>query len=153
MRPESMVIMESESRWPTWLGDPADASRHMAMVMQRPYESLSAFKRRAAARIDRVQGNIPPLTATLVCNRRSGKDSLASRRTLLANLLTMMQNAGSGHVVLVGDGDHTTQRKLMRIVGELNAGTADDSGVSLRFRARVAADFAAVDVTEQARVA
>ena len=153
MRPESMVIMESESRWPTWLGDHADPSRHTAMVMQRPYESLACFKRRAAARIEWVQANAPPLTATLVCNRRSGRDSLASRRALLTNLLAMMRSVGSGHGVLVGDGEHTLQRKLMRLVGELNAGSSDDSTVSLRFRARVAADWTAAEATQQARVA
>jgi hypothetical protein len=128
MRPESMVVQETGARWPAWLGELADAARHVAVITQRPAESLAAFEQRAAERVATQASRRPPLTATLVCNRRQGKDALAVRRSLLVSLLGMMQAAGSGHVVLAGDDDE----RLANLAREFEA---TSWSASVRFRA------------------
>jgi hypothetical protein len=122
----TMVILESESRWPDWLDEPSQA-----LVAQRPGESPSAFESRAARFI--MMGPAP-LTATVVTSPADGPEHRSLRRTLVQALLDVMRPAGRGHVVLVADGDHAACRGLARLAETLHREVGSESNLSLRLR-------------------
>jgi hypothetical protein len=132
MRADSMVILEAGGRWPSWLGEPADAATHTSVVAQQPGETLGAFKRRANRRIRSLER---PLTATLVCGPKTGIGQQALRRSLAEALIQTMNGFGRGHVVLVADGGHMTRRQVVSLATELSHRLDPQSMVSLRFRA------------------
>jgi hypothetical protein len=134
MGANSIVILESASRWPAWMGDDPPATNDVAVVAQRQGESLTAFKRRATQQIRSLQATRPPLTAVLVCGAGRSTESFAFRHFVLQQLLAMMQRAGRGHLVLVADADHAQQRRLAWLAAGLSEQLDEDSMVSLRFR-------------------
>jgi hypothetical protein len=149
---DSLVVLESEARWPTWLGEAAEAAGHTAVVAQRKTETLAAFKRRATRRMRSLQGRATPQTGLLVCNCEAGAGQFESRRSLLQALLSMMQRADRGHVVLVADGDYALRRRLAWLASELNTSLAPDSFVAVRFRALPRAEAPAIETVAQTRL-
>ena len=130
----TVVILESGSRWPAWLGeDPAD-TKDLAVVAQRAGESLKSFKRRAARRIRSFEASAAPLTGVLVCSGGVSTEAFAFRHAIMQKLLGLMQAAQRGHVVLVADGDYAQQRRLAWLAAGLNEQLDETSMVSLRFR-------------------
>jgi len=132
MHADSMVILESGSRWPSWLGEAAEAARHTSVVAQKPGETPAAFRRRAGRRIRALRH---PLTATLVCGPESCAARSTLRRTLAQALIDTMTELGRGHVVLVADGGHGTQRQVVDLARDLSQQLDPRAMVSVRFRA------------------
>ncbi len=130
----TVVILESGSRWPTWLGEDPAATKDVAVIAQRAGESLKSFKRRATRRIRSFETNAAPLTGVLVCSGGVSTEAFALRHAVMQKLLGMMQAAQRGHVVLVADGDYAQQRRLAWLAAGLNEQLDDTSMVSLRFR-------------------
>ena len=122
----SLVVLESNTRWPAWL----EPHSH-ALVSQRPGESPCAFESRAARFIEQSP---VPLTATVVTGSAATPEHLSLRRAVLRSLLGRMQQAGRGHLVLVADGDHASLRALARLAETLHREIGVDSNVSLRLR-------------------
>jgi hypothetical protein len=149
MTVDSLVVLESRSRWPTWLGEAAEAAGHTAVVAQRQTETLAAFKRRATRRMRSLQGRATPQTALLVCNCEAHAERFESRRSLLQTLLCMMQRADQGHVVLVADGNYALRRRLASLASELNNKLAPDSFVAVRFRALPRAEPATIETVDR----
>ena len=130
----TVVILESGSRWPTWLGEDPAATRDVAVVAQRAGESLKSFKRRATRRVRSFETSAAPLTGVLVCSMGVSTEAFAFRHAVMQKLLGMMQAAQRGHVVLVADGDYAQQRRLAWLAAGLNEQLDETSMVSLRFR-------------------
>jgi hypothetical protein len=130
----TVVILESGSRWPTWLGEDPAATRDVAVIAQRAGETLKSFKRRATRRIRSFDSKTAPLTGVLVCSGGVSTEAFAFRHAIMQKLMGMMQAAQRGHVVLVADGDYAQQRRLAWLAAGLNEQLDESSLVSLRFR-------------------
>lgn len=129
---QSMVLMESGSRWPQWVD--RQASGQVAMVVEHSGEPIHEFSRRIAERLTHA-GNVP-LTVTLVCNAQGGVERNRFREVVLRSVLCRLLDAGRGHVVLVADGDFSQRRILAELASRMCGEIGDTAAVFLRFRAQ-----------------
>jgi hypothetical protein len=130
----TMIIMESGSRWPTWLGRDGSSIAAIELVSQRPGETSRLFAQRAVHRL--LELDAAPLMSILVCNPDSGAERMTWRDALLRALVSRAKTAGCGQVVLAADGDYGQRCELLRLAARLNEEVEDDDGVAVRFRAQ-----------------
>ncbi len=100
----SVVVLETGSSWPPWLGEYQKHAPNSVVVAQSAEESGSQFAQRIARRVDEIAaGDAAIHAALLVCNGALDEPSVVARRQMCACLLRVMVQKRQGELVLAAD--------------------------------------------------
>lgn len=135
MTGEAMVVMEQDSRWPSWIDHQNSTDSSVWLLSQLRGERYAKFAGRSLERIRAIVRGSGAKRAYLVCNGQGGAGAMTSRSTLLRALLYELSLAGGGEVVVVLDGRPAYRRELCAVVAELAEELDAEEGLTLRVRA------------------
>jgi hypothetical protein len=97
----SVVVLESGSTWPPWLGEYQKHAPNSVVVAQSVEESGPDFARRIARRVDEIgAGDAAIHAALLVSNGLLDDASVSARKQMCDSLLRVMIKKRQGELVL-----------------------------------------------------
>lgn len=129
---ETLVIVESNGRFPEWL-DPEEPG--LLGIDQETHESRAEFLSRAERFVRDLPS--PAGSAVLVCGDAGDIATEEARRSLLLALVDHLELGSGGKLVLVADGDYVSRQSFADLAWELNGFLDEvDSPVSCRLRAQ-----------------
>lgn len=116
MTKHTILVMDTNAQWPSWVDRDSDAENSVAVITRLEREETEAFVNRVGLWLQSLDRALGPGRGIVV----TGAGAPAWVRPVLHDLVVEVARGGGNAVTLVSGGDHSDRRQLAAILCALS---------------------------------